>query len=129
MKRVFAIILIIFDLILFVSCENKKDCFVIIDNKKISDSFEIFSVYTADTNWNKIEQFSHDLVSKKTSKSMIVFYNSIQENFKFKENGAYRKGAYNFVIAKYGFCPDSNDYILAKYPNRFKINLEIKQCE
>ena len=76
----------------------------------------------------EIDKYEVNLMERKKKNSVIVFYNSIQANFKFKENGAYGKGALSYVIAKYGFCPDSCKYILAKYYNRFKIKLEIKHC-
>ncbi len=122
--KIFLTILVI---LILASCK-KHTCFEIIDEKHLPQGIYECSVYASDTNWVEMEKYAVNLIESKRKNSVIVFYNSIQANFKFKENGAYGKGALSYVIAKYGFCPDSCKYILAKYYNRFKIKLEIKHC-
>jgi hypothetical protein len=110
-----------------ISCNNKK-CYEVLDYKDLPNGSSVFSVYTPDTNWIEMEKYAIELLKNKSINSGVCFYNYKDSLFKFKDNGAFKTGAPDKIIAIYNLNPNTNKLEFHKTKNRKNLKFFIKKC-
>lgn len=106
-------------LIFLSSCmEEKKFPYEIIDSAEIGNGNVWYSVYSPDTNWNRMIEFSKILLDGKGKGSAIGFFNPKEMTPKFKTDFSVDPMYGAYIIANFHFDKQTKEYTLEITDNR-----------